>query len=414
MSEPVANEWGRVEPDGTVYVRTSTGDRVVGSWKADEPAEALAFFTRRFDDLATQVTLLEQRVAAGTASPDSAAGSAQKLRSSVENAAAVGDLASLSRRLDELDGAVERLRETRRQARAEAVSQARDRKAEIVETAEQIASGQDWRNGSNRLRELLEEWKSLPRLDRSTDDELWHRFSTARTGFTRARKAHFAELDQHREGARAAKEALVEQARALATSTDWGPTSGAMRDLMTKWKKAGRASREHDDRLWSQFREAQDQFFAARDAANAERDAELSANLAVKEELLAEAEALLPVSDPKAARVALRSIQDRFAAAGKVPRDDMRRVEQRMRAVESAVGQANEEAWRRSNPEARARAESAVRQLEESLTSLRGDRDSAESAGRAGEVAKIDAAIEARTAWLEQARATLAEFSPGR
>lgn len=412
MSEPVANEWGRVDPDGTVYVRTSTGERVVGSWQADAPDEALAFFTRRFDDLATQVTLLEQRVAAGTTSPDAAAESAQKLRSSVANASAVGDLDSLGRRIDELDGAIDGLRETRRQARAEAVSRARDRKQQIVETAEQIASGQDWRNGSNRLRELLEEWKSLPRLDRATDDELWHRFSTARTGFTRARKAHFAELDQRREGARAAKEALVEQARALATSTDWGPTSGAMRELMTQWKKAGRASREDDDRLWSQFREAQDQFFAARDAANAERDAELRANLEVKEAVLAEAEALLPVTDPKAARVALREIQDRFAAAGKVPRDAMRRVEERMRAVESAVGRANDEAWRRSNPEARARAESAVRQLEESLSSLRGERETAASAGRAGEVAKLDAAIEARTAWLEQARATLAEFSP--
>jgi hypothetical protein len=413
VSEAVANEWGRVDSDGTVYVRTATGDRVVGSWQADAPDEALAFFTRRFDDLATQVTLLEQRVAAGTTSPDAAAASAQKLRSSVENAAAVGDLESLGRRLGELDEAIERLRENRRQARAEAVSHARERKEQIVETAEQISSGQDWRNGSNRLRELLEEWKSLPRLDRSADDELWHRFSAARTGFTRARKAHFAELDHRREGARAAKKALVEQARALATSTDWGPTSGAMRDLMTQWKKAGRASREDDDRLWSQFREAQDQFFAARDAANAERDAELGANLAVKETLLAEAEALLPVSNPKAARAALREIQDRFAAAGKVPRDAMRRVEQRMRAVESAVAAANDEAWRRSNPEARARAESAVRQLEESLNSLRGDRATAQTAGRLGEVAELDEAIEARTAWLEQARATLAEFSPG-
>lgn len=410
MSEPVANEWGRVDTDGTVYVRTADGERVIGSWQADEPDAALAFFSRRFDDLATQVTLLEQRVSAARTSPDAAAGSAEKLRASLETAAAIGDLDSLKRRLADIDVAIGRLRESRRQERAEAQHQARASKQTIVQTAEQIAASPDWRTGSTRLRELLDEWKALPRLDRATDDELWHRFSAARTSFTRARKAHFAEVEQRREVAKQAKQALVAEARELSTSTEWGATSAAMRELMTRWKKAGRASREDDDRLWGQFREAQDAFFRARDAANAERDSEFAANLVAKEALLIEAEALLPVTDAVAARAALRQIQDRFAVAGKVPRDAVRRVEQRMRAVETAVAAATDDAWRRSNPEARARAESTVRQLEESIAGLRRERDAADQAGRQRDVAAADEAIATRSAWLAQARSTLAEF----
>jgi hypothetical protein len=239
---------------------------------------------------------------------------------------------------------------------------------------------------------------------------LWHRFSGARTAYTRRRKAHFAEQAERRETARAAKEQLVAEAEALAGSTDWGATSGTMRELMRRWKAAGRAPREVDDQLWTRFRAAQDAFYAAREGATSQRDAEMAANLEVKRALAAEAEALLPVTNPAVARSQLRSLQDRWATAGRVPRDSMREVEGRMRAVEEAVARAGEDAWRRSNPEARARAESAVTQLRDSLASLERQREQAQARGDAGGVAKAEDAITARQAWLEQAEQTLAEF----
>ena len=67
--------------------------------------------------------------------------------------------------------------------------------------AERLAAGNDWRGGVNRFRALLEEWKALPRLDRATDDALWHRFSSARTTYTRRRKAQFAQQNEQREAA---------------------------------------------------------------------------------------------------------------------------------------------------------------------------------------------------------------------
>jgi hypothetical protein len=405
------NEWGRVDDDGSAYVRTSDGERLVGSWQADAPAEGLAFYTRRFADLETQVALLEQRLASGATAPDVATGTARTLRDSITGAAAIGDLDSLLARLDALGSVIAAKRAERKAERAATTAKAQERKTEIVAEAEKIAGSNDWRNGSNRLRDLLEEWKGLPRLERAVDDELWHRFSAARTGYTRRRKAHFAEQAEERETAKVVKEKLVAEATELSTSTDWGATSGAMRDLMTRWKKSGRAPREVDDVLWSQFRAAQDAFFAAREAANAERDQEFQKNLEVKRVLLSEAEALLPVSDPKAARAALRAIQDRYAEAGMVPRDAVREVEQRMRTVEQAVESANEDAWRRSNPEARARAESTVAQLTTSIAALERDRDTSQAAGKEKAAREADEAIAARRTWLEQAQAALEEFS---
>jgi hypothetical protein len=413
VTEPgqaAANEWGRVTADGTAYVRTTDGERVVGSWQADEPQQGLEFFVRRYDDLQTQVALLEQRLSSGATSPDAAAATATTLRQSITSAAAIGDLQGLLTRLDALDTAIERRREERRAARTAALEQARQRKESIAAEAEAIGQSDDWRAGVTRLRDLLTEWKQLPRLDRRTDDELWHRFSVARTAYTRRRKAHFAELTQQRRAAQAEKQAIIAEAEQLATSTDWGPTSAAMRDLMTRWKSAGRAPKDVDDALWTQFRAAQDAFFSAREAANAEQDAQLRSNLEVKRAILVEAEALLPVDDPRTTRARLRGLQDRFAAAGKVPRDAVREVEQRMRAVEQAVDAAAQDSWRRSNPEARARAESTVSQLRESLASLGRDREAAQVAGRSKDVAAADEAIAARRAWLEQAEATLAEF----
>ncbi len=211
------NDWGRVTADGTAYVTTSDGERVVGSWQADEPEAGLAFFVRRFADLETQVSLLEQRLATGATPPDTATATAAKLRDAIATAAAIGDLDGLLARVDALGAVIETRRAERKVARAAAAARAKERKTDIVGEAETVAASDDWRNGSNRLRDLLEEWKGLPRLERGVDDELWHRFSAARTGYTRRRKAHFAELgEQKREAAKAAKEKLVAEARELA------------------------------------------------------------------------------------------------------------------------------------------------------------------------------------------------------
>jgi len=394
-----------------VYVRTKDGERAVGQWPDADPAEALAFYTRRFDALVFEVDLLEKRVKGGTVSPDDARAAVKKVTTAIDNAQAVGDLDGLRARLDGLNPVVAEQREKKKAERAAKVEEAREAKTRIAAEAETIASGTDWRHGVTRLRELLDEWKALPRLDKTSDDSLWHRFSSARTAYTRHRKQHFAQLSSKREEAAVVKERLAAEAESLASSTDWGPTSGRFRDLMRQWKAAGPAPREVDDKLWARFRAAQDSFFGARDAAQAEENVEQQANLEQKEALLTEAEALLPITDAKAARESLRGLLDRWDQVGKVPRDAMRSVDGRLRAVEDAVKAAEDEIWERSNPEARARAEATVQQLRSSIADLEAKAAKAAERGDARKEAEAREAIEARQAWLAEAERALADFS---
>jgi hypothetical protein len=408
----VAGEsWGRVAEDGTVFVRTKDGERAVGQWPDANPEEALAFYTRRYDALAFEVDLLEKRVQAGTVSPDDARAAVKKVTSTIEEAQAVGDLDGLQARLEALTPLVAQQREKRKAERAAKVEEARSAKTKIATEAETIAAGTDWRHGVTRLRELLDEWKALPRLDKSSDDELWHRFSSARTTYTRHRKQHFAELSSKREEAAVVKERLAAEAETLASSTDWGPTSGRFRDLMRQWKAAGPAPREVDDKLWARFRAAQDTFFGARDAIQAEENAEQVQNLQAKETLLVEIEAILPVEDAKTAREQLRDLLDRWDQIGKVPRDSMRAIDSRLRAVEQAVKAAEDEVWNRSNPEARARAEATVKQLQSLIADLEKQAAKHESQGNTRKANEAREAIAARREWLTQAQNALTDFS---
>jgi hypothetical protein len=404
--------WGRVADDGTVYVRIAGSERVVGSWQAGSPDEALAFYRRKFDALETEVALLEQRLTATDLSPGSARASIDRLLEAVADAHAVGDLESLRTRLEALTGQVEGRREEVRAAREQARVEAKGIKERIVAEAEQIAAeATHWKISGERMRQLLEEWKVAPRADRAVETALWKRLSTARNSFAKRRKAYFAGLEEERGEAKSRKEKLVAEAEALATSTDWGPTAAAYRELMRSWKAAGRAGRADEEELWGRFKGAQDTFFAARSEVFSAKENELREHAAVKSALLEEASPLVPVTDVRAARSALRSIQERWEQAGPVPREAHDRLEQGLRRVEDAVRKAEDAQWRRSNPEALARAKGTVDQIRAAITSLEGQLAKAQQRGDSKAADEAAEAIAARQSWLEEAERTLAELS---
>lgn len=406
-----SDPWGRVDETGTVYVRKADGsEREVGSWKAGSPDEALAYFERKYDGLVVEIGLLERRVKTTDLSAKDAMTAIDHLRQQVDEAHAVGDLDALSTRLDKLVETVDARREERKVQKAKQSDEARHAKEALVVEAEELAQSEQWRAAGERLRALVDTWKGLPRLDRKSDDELWHRFSHARSAFSKRRKAHFASLDAQREEARKTKEKLVGEAEALSGSTDWGPTAARYRDLMTEWKAAGRAQREHEDDLWNRFRGAQDVFFAARSSVFAERDAEQTENLKLKEELAEEAEKLVPVKDLKSARAAFRTLNERWESIGHVPRDARPKVEGRMHAVERALQETEEAEWRRTNPEARARAEGLTGQLQAAVDKLVEQIEKARAAGNNAKADKLQKELDGRQALLDQALKGLHEF----
>lgn len=402
--------FGRVEEDGTVYVTEAAGERTVGQFPGVSTDEAIALYVRRFLDLQAKVALFEARLGTAELTTKEIDSTLAKLGEEVAEPAAVGDLDGLRARVEALRTVAAARRAELEQERSAAKATALAARTVIVEAAEKLAATDpsriQWKPAGEELRALLDTWKDAqrngPRLDRPSEESLWKRFSHARTTFDRERRHFFAELEKQNSGAKATKAALVEEAEKLSTSTEWGATAGAYRDLMARWKAAGRANRKDDDALWARFRAAQDAFFAARDSTNAEIDAEYGENLVVKEALLAEAEALVPVKDLAQAKVTLRNLQDRWEAAGKVPRGDVQRVEGRMRAVETAVRDAEQAKWTRTNPETRARAEGAAAQLEAAIVGLEEDLAKAQAKGDARKIKDAEAALAARRSWLEQ------------
>ncbi len=413
-----ADQWGRADADGTVWVKTADGERIVGQYPGVTQPQALAYFARKYEELAAQVNLLEQRLKAGQVSPPDAAATIARLRPAIENANAVGDLAGLLQQLNTLAPLAAEQREQAQQARREARDAAIASREAIVAEAEQLSSPAaeriPWKTSGDRLRTLFDEWRKLQRdsrLDKSAEDELWRRFSHARTTFDRKRRHHFGALDEQRSAARQEKEKLVAEAERLASSTDWSATTTAFRDLMALWKQAGRASHRDDDALWSKFHVAQESFFAAKQQANTKQDAEFAGNAQAKEALLKQAEALLPVRDLSAAKAALRDLQSRWDAIGKVPRADIARLDGRLRKVEQAVRDAEQDRWKKANPQARARAADLVGQLEDTIAGLESTLAKASASGDARRIQETEQALAARREWLVQAERALREFA---
>ncbi len=413
-----AAKWGRVEGDGHVFLTIDGDEHPVGQYPGVSNDEALAYFARKHDDIVAQVLLLEQRISSKAPSTDMQK-TVTHLREQLAERNMVGDLRSTEARLDTVSAQIAEL-EKAEKAEHDAVRSAELAAREaIVAEAEEI-SGQDpaqiqWKTSSARMNDLFESWKTAQksgiRLGRSNEDALWKRFRAARTVFDRHRRAYFSQLDSTNSAAKSAKEKLIADAEALSSSTDWGFAAGEYRRLMDEWKASPRASRKDDDALWARFRAAQDVFFTHRQAANEEIDQEYAANLTVKEALLVEANSILPVKDLAAAKKALQSVRDRWEEAGKVPRTEMGRIEAGLRKVEDAVRNAEEENWQRSNPETKARTNSALSQLEAAISGLQDDLTKAEKAGDQRKIKGAREALEARQAWLDQIQRSASELS---
>jgi hypothetical protein len=388
----MGSEWGRIDEDGTVYVRTADGEREIGSWQAGDREAGLAFYMLRFDDLAAEVSVLEKRLASGVGEPASTRSQATALKEQLGTAAVIGDLGALQTRLDAVvaaaDGKADEAAAARQQARADAVAT----KESLVAEAEQIAeSSTSWKASGDRMRAIVDEWRQIKGIDRKTDDALWKRFAAARDAFGRRRGQHFAQLDAERSSVKDVKERLITKAEELSTSSDWKETTSAMRDLMTEWKAAGRAGREDEDALWTRFRAAQDAFFARRSGVFAERDAEQAGNQQKKEAIIKQA-AALDTGDPKAAQAVLRDLQSQYDAVGHVPRDAMRRLDDQMRAAEQRIRDAVDAEWRQTSVE----TNPFLAALRERLAEAEAKLERARKSGDEARIAKAEAEVAQR------------------
>ena len=411
------SKFGRVAEDGTVFVKTSSGERAVGSYPGKSNEEALQYFVRKFEAVASEVALLAARIKSGAMVPSDAHEAVIKLREQIANLNGVGDLETLSISVEQLpalisehEGAYHERKAIEAAVREAKKAAALLEKQKIVEGAEALIDATSWKVSSEKLKELLAAWKAAPRLDKETDAELWKRFSAARNKFDKRRRAHFASLETSQKEVATKKEELVRKAQELANSKEWLPTANKFKELMSAWKAAGRGKASTDTKLWSQFKEAQDTFFAAKNADLEKRSATMEANLAKREELIPKFEALLPITDLQRARKEFRNLMDQWSKIGMTDRKKRAELDARVDKVEMAIKELMEEHNRRTDPTAIARANDVVKGLIDAIASYEEQAKKAEAAGNSAKAMVAREAAAARRAWLEEAQKGLADF----
>ncbi len=403
--------FGRVTDDGTVYLLAPEGELLVGQYAAGTPAQGLAFFQRKYEDMAVEVTLITSRLNDGKASAEQAGAVLARVREQLAARAFVGDVVALQAACDSLASVIESARATQQAAKAEQRAASISARETLAKEAEALSNSTAWKATTERYAALVEEWKALPRADRPTEQELWKRISNSRTEFDKRRRAHFSELDSTRKVALGRKRDLIAQAETLSTSTDWAGTARKLRDLLGEWKEAPRGSRADEDKLWKRFKATQDAFYAAKTGAESAAEEVLKVNVPAKEALVDQAEKILPVGDVKSAKNALRDIQDRWEKAGDIPRGDRDRLEKRLKRVEDAIRNAESDSWKRSNPEARSRAESTATAFSGAIDKLQKQHDAAVAEGDSAAASKIAEQIEGTKALLAAAEKAASDFS---
>jgi hypothetical protein len=406
-----ASEWGRVTEDGTVEVREGDTWRPVGQYPDGTPVEALAYYARKFDDLAVKFGTLETRAQSGGSSASDLTKQANRLLGEVTDAAAVGDLVGLRTRIEALVASLSEATAKEAEEAKAAMDAAIAERTVIVEKAEAIAardlSKVQWKQVTAEMTELFDAWQSHqqngPRLPKGVAQQLWKRFRDARSSVDKARRAFFSELDDVHRSARDAKARLVERAEALAPrGVDGIP---AYRDLLDAWKAAGRAGRKADDALWAKFKAAGDALYSARAEQAAADEAESAPRIEARQALLEEAKAVADEPNLKRARTLLTRIQRQWDEVGRIfPREKERALDDRMRVVEQALKSREDVDWKKNNPETKARANDMSSQLNDAIEKLERELAEAEKAGDAKAVKEATEALAARRSWLNALR----------
>ena len=408
-----ASQWGRVTDDGTVFLSAPEGEVEVGQYSAGTPHEGLTFYARKYDDLVVEIDVIQTRVTEGKTSADAAAQVVKKVREALAGRSFVGDITTLETRCGEVEAAIEEKRVTERARKAAQKDSARAARLVLVEEAEKMSDSGSWKSTTERYTAIVEEWKTLPRVDRSAEQELWKRLSNARTSFDKRRRAHFHELDAVRKDAMSAKRDLITRAQAAAGTSDAKAGIKKFKDLMEDWKRAPRGSRADEDKLWKRFKAAQDEFYDKLKAGEAAEEEKLVPNVALKEELAVKIEALLPVDlkNLKNQKSQLRELQLAWEKIGELPKKDRARLDSRVKKVEDAFRAVEETKWTQSNPEALARAADTANAFAGGLSKYERQLEQAQAKGDSKAVAQLEESIKSLRALLGAVESTAADLS---
>ena len=204
------------------------------------------------------------------------------------------------------------------------------KKTALCEKVEAIAKEEnkgtaDWEKHSQEIIAIQQEWKTIGFAPQKMNVKIFERFRTACDDFFGRKAEYFKEIKKRFAENAEKKRVLVEKATALADSTDWKSTSDKIIALQKEWKTIGTVPKKLGDRLWNDFLAACNQFFEARNAANAGSRNEEHANLDKKRDIIAKLKAMIEdAGDDVQAKV--QALIDEYNTVGHVPYKDKDKV----------------------------------------------------------------------------------------
>lgn len=190
---------------------------------------------------------------------------------------------------DEFEGAIDKFYAKR----DEIYEKNKALKEELIAKAKEVSQSEQWKDATEKVKSLMDEWKKVGSAGRQSDDSLWEEFNTARQKFYDRKHEHWESMNDRFEEVREIKKGLIEKAKALQDSEKWKDTTDKYRDLMDEWKAAGSAGREYEDALWKSFCEARQVFYDRRSVYYDELHARQQENYQKKKQLIQQAELIV-------------------------------------------------------------------------------------------------------------------------
>lgn len=199
-----------------------------------------------------------------------------------------------------------------------------ERKTALCEKIEAINQQQhkfatEWKNVTKEVLELQGEWKKIGFAPQKMNVKIFERFRTANDEFFAKKAEFFKELKEVYAANIEKKKALVDKAKALSASTEWRKTGDKLINLQKEWKQIGVVPRKLGDQLWQEFIDACNQFFEARNKANAGTRSAEHANLEKKKEVVSKLKALLENAADGNVQQQVQALIDEYKAIGHVP-----------------------------------------------------------------------------------------------
>ena len=184
--------------------------------------------------------------------------------------------------------------------------------------AKEIKTSSEWNVFTKEVEDVQAEWRKIGYATKKDNQKVYDRFRAACDAFYARKRDFYTSIKGSINDSVEKKMALIEQAEALKDSKDWKKTTDQFISLQKQWKEIGGIPRKKSEKLWTRFRAACDEFFAARDAASlAEND--YFANLKAKKRLIEEILAY-EVSENEAENADMyRQFSGHWASIGHVP-----------------------------------------------------------------------------------------------